>query len=83
MTITDVKVRKLNEPKGALKAFAGVTIDDAFAVHDIRVIETEKGAFIAFPSKKDPKGNFHDICHPITPECRKTISDAILNAYNS
>ena len=59
-----------------------VNVDDSFAVHDIRIIEGEKGLFIAMPSKKTPTGEYRDIAHPINPEVRSMFEEAILKAYN-
>ena len=66
MNITDVRLRKVGE-EGKLKAIASVTFDDEFVVHDIKVIEGEKGLFIAMPSKKAMDGEYRDIAHPINP----------------
>lgn len=51
MQITDVRVRRMAK-EGKLKAVVSITIDEEFVVHDIKVIEGEKGLFIAMPSKK-------------------------------
>lgn len=64
-----------------MKAVCSVTFDDAFVVHDIKVVEGEKGLFIAMPSRRTPAGEFRDIAHPITSEARQVIQDAILKAY--
>lgn len=64
-----------------MKAVCSVTFDDEFVVHDIKVVEGDKGLFIAMPSRKTPAGEFRDIAHPINSDTRKTIQDAILNAY--
>ena len=50
MTITDVRVRKIAK-EGKMKAIVSITVDDEFVVHDIKVIEGDKGLFIAMPSK--------------------------------
>ena len=60
-----------------------ITLDDEFVVHDIKVIEGEKGLFIAMPSKKSADGEYRDIAHPITQECRKMFEDAVLEAYKA
>lgn len=65
-----------------MKGIASVLIDDAFAVHDIRIIEGDKGLFIAMPSRKTPTGGYRDIAHPINPEIRKLFEDSILEEYN-
>mgnify|MGYP002470050516 CR=1 FL=1 len=77
MNITDVRLRKVGE-EGKLKAIASVTFDDEFVVHDIKVIEGEKGLFIAMPSKKAMDGEYRDIAHPINSE---TIQSTILGKY--
>ena len=64
MQITDVRVRKVTK-EGKLKAVVSITIDNEFVVHDIKVIEGEKGLFIAMPSKKALDGEYRDIAHPI------------------
>ena len=83
MKITNVRVLKLNQNGGKKKAVASVTFDNEFVVHDIKVIESQNGLFIAMPSKKTPTGEFKDIAHPINPETREKIQNAILEAYNA
>ena len=80
MQITDVKVRKV-ESENRMKAVASVTFDDAFVVHDIKVIESATATFIAMPSRKTPKGEWRDIAHPINSETRTMIENAILDEY--
>ena len=65
-----------------MKGIASVLLDDSFAVHDIRIIEGEKGLFIAMPSKKTPTGDYRDIAHPINPEIRAMFEDKIIEEYN-
>lgn len=81
MQITDVRIRKV-EKEGKMKAIVSITIDEEFVVHDIKVIEGEKGLFIAMPSKKSAEGEYRDIAHPISSATRDMISDAILEAYD-
>ena len=80
MTITDVWVRKI-EKEGKLKAIVSITLDHEFVVHDIKVIEGEKGLFIAMPSKKSADGEYRDIAHPINSSTREMIQIAILDKY--
>ena len=80
MEITDIKVRKLFDD-GPMKAIVSVTFDNAFVVHDIKVIEGEKGLFIAMPSKKTPDGEYRDIAHPIHGEMRAMLQEAILEEF--
>ena len=80
MNITDVRVRKVAK-EGKLKAVVSITIDDEFVVHDIKVIEGEKGLFIAMPSKKTLSGEYRDIAHPINSNTREQIQRMILSRY--
>ena len=80
MQITDVRVRKVAKD-GKLKAVVSITIDDEFVVHDIKVIEGEKGLFIAMPSKKSLDGEYRDIAHPINSGTRERLQTTILERY--
>lgn len=80
MQITDVRVRKITK-EGKMRAIVSITIDDEFVVHDIKVIEGEKGLFIAMPSKKASDGEYRDIAHPINSDTRDRIQSTILTSY--
>ena len=80
MQITDVRVRKVTK-EGKMKAVVSITIDNEFVVHDIKVIEGEKGLFIAMPSKKATDGEYRDIAHPINSETRDKIQSMISDSY--
>lgn len=80
MNITDVRVRKVAK-EGKMKAVVSITIDDEFVVHDIKVIEGEKGLFIAMPSRKATDGEYRDIAHPINSVTRDRIQTMILDKY--
>ena len=80
MQITDVRVRKISK-EGRMRAVVSITLDDEFVVHDIKVIEGEKGMFIAMPSKKALDGEYRDIAHPINSATREHIQNVILDAY--
>lgn len=82
MNITDVRVRPVEKADGKMKAVASITINGEFVVHDIKVIDGDKGYFVAMPSKKDGNGDYKDIAHPINTATRKTIQDAVLAKYN-
>ena len=60
---------------------ASITIDDEFVVHDIKIIEGEKGFFIAMPSRRSKEGEFRDVAHPIKSETRTQLQNMILKAY--
>lgn len=81
MQITDIRVRVINK-ESKMKAVVSVTFEDAFVVHDIKVIEGEKGLFIAMPSKRTPDGEYRDVAHPINGEMRATLQDAILEEFS-
>ena len=80
MQITDVRVRKIKK-EGKMRAIVSITLDDEFVIHDIKVIEGDKGLFIAMPSKKATDGEYRDIAHPINSSARERIQDTILNSY--
>ena len=80
MEITDIRVRKINKD-GKMKAVVSVTFDNEFVVHDIKVIEGDKGRFIAMPSRKTLDGEFRDIAHPINSETRDRIQNQVLEKY--
>ena len=83
MKITDTKIYPITNTKNErLKAFASISFDDCFVVHDIRVISGDKGLFVAFPAKKGRDATYRDICHPINSDFRKEVETAILDAYN-
>ncbi len=81
MRITDVRVRRIAQ-SGKMKAVVSITLDNEFVVHDIKVIEGEKGLFIAMPSKKASDGEYRDIAHPINAETRALVEEAILRKYH-
>ena len=80
MQITDVRIRKVDK-EGKMKAVVSITIDDEFVVHDIKVIDGEKGLFIAMPSRKASDGEYRDIAHPINSGTREQIQNLILKKY--
>ena len=80
MNITDVRVRRVAK-EGKMKAVVSITIDEEFVVHDIKVIECEKGLFIAMPSRKATDGEYRDIAHPINSATREKIQNIILEKY--
>ena len=82
MQITDVRVKKVTK-EGKMRAVVSITIDNEFVVHDIKVIEGEKGLFIAMPSRKAADGEYRDIAHPINSSTRDKIQTLILEAYQN
>ncbi|MCR4903096.1 MAG: septation regulator SpoVG [Butyrivibrio sp.] len=81
MNITDVRVRKVAK-QGKMRAVVSITFDNEFVVHDIKVIEGEKGLFIAMPSKKSADGEYRDIAHPINSDMRQQLQKIILEAFD-
>lgn len=78
--ITDIRIYKI-DGTGNLKAFATVTLDDAFAVHGLKVMEGDSGLWISMPASKNKRGEFKDIFHPINKEAREVLVNAVLEAY--
>ncbi len=82
MEITDIRIRKV-DGNDKLRAYVTVAFDDEFAVHNIKVIESQNGLFIAMPSKAAPDGTHKDIAHPINTVFREKLQKAILDRYSS
>lgn len=81
MNITDVRIRKLRD-EGKMKAVVSVTFDDAFVVHDIKIIEGQNGLFVAMPSRKVGEADYRDIAHPINSNTRLVLQDIIFDEYH-
>ena len=81
MQITDVKVRKIFEDDGPMKAIVSVTFDHQLALHDIKVIYARERLFVVMPSRKNPDNTYRDIAHPINTDFRTTLERTILDAY--
>lgn len=80
MHITDVRIRRV-EKEGKMKAIVSITIDNEFAVHDIKIIDGDKGLFIAMPSRRNADGEYRDVAHPINAETRRKLQDLIMEKY--
>lgn len=80
MNISDIKIRK-TITEGRLRAIVSITLEDALAVHDIKIVQGDERLFVAMPSRKDDFGTFRDIVHPISPDARQKIESEILDAY--
>ncbi len=80
MQVTDVRIRKISK-EGKMKAVVSITLDDEFVIHDIKVIEGEKGLFIAMPSRRSTDGEYRDIAHPINSDTREKVQKIILDRY--
>ncbi len=82
MEITNIKIKKF-ATEGKMRAIASITIDDCFAIHDVKVIENNGKVFVAMPNKRLKDGTFKDVAHPINAETRLTIENAVIDAYNN
>lgn len=82
MQITDVRVRPMTQ-LGKMKAIASITIDNEFVVHDLKIIESERGLFVAMPSRKAPDGEYRDVAHPINQSTRDRIQEIVLKQYEA
>ena len=82
MKLTNITIKKIKRENSRLRGIASVLIDDAFVVHNIRIINGDNGLFIAMPSKKTVTGEYKDICHPVNSDVRTMFTDAILAEYN-
>jgi stage V sporulation protein G len=81
LEISDIRIRKILQ-EGRLRAVVSLTIDNAVAVHDIKLVQGDERMFVAMPSRRDESGTFRDIIHPINPEARSQIENQILRAYD-
>ena len=82
MEITDIRIKKVASD-GKMKAVASVTFDNAFAVHDVKVIEGPEKLFVAMPSRRTPDGEYRDIAHPINSDMRNMLESKVLAAYDA
>ncbi|MGA2142216.1 MAG: septation regulator SpoVG [Brevinematales bacterium] len=82
MEITDIRIKKV-EGENKLKAYASITFDDSFVIHNIKVIQGNNGLFIAMPSRRTRSGEMKDVAHPINSQFREKIQNAILEAYQA
>lgn len=80
MDITDIRIRRV-DGEGKLRAYVTVTFDECFVIHNVKVIEGKAGVFIAMPSRKTKTGEYKDIAHPITPDFRSRLQDAIIVSF--
>ena len=81
MNITDIRIRKIAK-QGRMKAIVSIVFNNAFVIHDIKIIEGDEGLFIAMPSKRTASGTFRDVVHPINSDCRVEMQKAIFEKYD-
>jgi stage V sporulation protein G len=80
LEITDIRIKRVSS-ESKMKAVVSVTFDNAFVVHDIKLIEGQDKLFTAMPSRRTPEGEYKDIAHPINSEMRNLLEQAILAKY--
>ncbi|MGL5254113.1 MAG: septation regulator SpoVG [Brevinema sp.] len=83
MEITDIRIKKVEGDVNKLQAYASVTFDDCFVIHNIKIIDGREGLFIAMPSRKTRSGELKDVAHPINSDFRDRMQGAILEAYHA
>ena len=81
MKISDVRVRLIQKEDSKLKAVASITIDECFVVHDIKVLDGDKGLFVSMPSRKTPDGQYKDVAHPLNTPTREELNKAVLAEF--
>lgn len=81
LEVTNVRVYPVNEGNQQLLAFVSVVFNEEFVVHNLRLVETESKTIVAMPNEEH-KGEYRDVAHPITNECRERIRQAVITAYN-
>ena len=81
MRISDVRIRLVAKDDSKLRAVASITVDDCIAIHDIKIIDGNDGYFVSMPARKNSKGEYKDIVHPINNETRSEMMNAILEAF--
>ena len=78
--ITEIRVTPKEDAR--LKGYASLTLDGVFVIRGLKIIEGKTGRlFVAMPSRKRSDGTYQDMAHPITPDCRKVLEEAVLEAY--
>jgi stage V sporulation protein G len=50
--ITEVRIKLMTRRNDKLRAFCSITLDNAFVIRDLKIIEGSKGIFVAMPSRK-------------------------------
>jgi stage V sporulation protein G len=82
----EVKIFPIKEPQGNTLAFASIGFnvggEDIMAIRGIRVVDSEKGAFVSMPQSKDKDGEFHDVAFPLSGDLRKEVNKAVLAGYD-
>lgn len=80
MEISDIRIRKTMRD-GRLRAVVSVTLDNAVAIHDIKIVQGDDRLFVAMPSRREEAGNYRDIIHPINSSSRSALENSIIQAY--
>lgn len=81
MEITEVNVYPVKKQEGTLKAFISVTIDEELVIKGLKIIEGKAGLFVSMPAEKDADDKYYDTVFPITADCRKYMTEKIMEEY--
>lgn len=80
MQITGIRIRRVGGD-GKTRALASITLDEEFMVHELRIVDGANGLFVAMPSRKNTRGEYHDIAHAVSARMRAQIQEAVLAEY--
>ncbi len=83
MEVTELRIRKVDNDEGKLRAYVTVTFDGCFVVHNVKIIEGKAGLFIAMPSRKTSNGEYKDVAHPISVDFRTALQEKIISEYKA
>lgn len=75
----EAQVYPLKEPRNNTLAMASLTIGGCFAVRGVKVVQGRNGPFVSMPQAKDGKGEYQDVCFPISKEVREQVSKLVLD----
>lgn len=81
MKVSEVRLTLINS-ETAFKAIGSFTLDEAFVVKGVRVVENKNGQnFVSFPSREKQDGTYEDVAFPLSKELYAEITGAVLNEY--
>ncbi len=82
MKVTEVRVKRVDATNGKLKGWASITFDNVFVIHNLKIIDGQKGIFVAMPNRKTKDGEYRDIAHPLNNDTRKMIEDSVIEEFH-
>lgn len=80
MEITSVRIKKIEDKKGQLKAVCSVILDNSFLIRNIKLIRINNKYIVAMPNEC-VRGKYRDICNPIEQGTREMFNEIIINEY--